>query len=220
MPRTFVAQRSIGPAAIFLTKLPAEITPLLRRHLSPLFPHLLPPFGRQRPKPLAGIADSLPLFRRELTKALETLTETLLLIWRQLLPLLEALTRLVAFLRVHVPPLARSVQQPLLSVRRQLIPIPAKSLEEFLFVLTKLAPRNPGDIGLSTHGSDHGQEDDHKCHHGLHGVTSLRGSWEAGSFWFVEGIESIRLVPGRSRKSFGAGVGAGSLVSTTDRSSS
>jgi hypothetical protein len=175
MPRTFVAQWSIVSATIFLAKLPTEVTPLLRRHLLPLLPHLLSPFRWQRPKPLASIADGLPLFRRELTKALETLTKVLLLVRRQLLPLLEALAGLVTFLRVHVPPLARSIQQPLLSVRRQLIPIPAKSLEELLLVLTKLAPRNPGDVGLCPYRSDQGQENDHERHWGLHGVTSLRG---------------------------------------------
>lgn len=132
---TFVAQRSIVSAAIFLAKLLAEFPPFSLTHVAPPLSHLLALLGRQRPEPLAGITDGLPLFGRELAKPLEALAEALLLIRWQLLPLLESLVSFFTFLRIHILPLTRSVEKSLLSFRRQLIPGSTESLKQLLFVL-------------------------------------------------------------------------------------
>jgi hypothetical protein len=121
--------------AIFFSELSSKFLPLGRRHVPPLFKHGLPSLLRQGSEPLAGIANGFPLLGRQLTKPLEPLSELLLLVQRQLAPFLEPLPGLLPFLLAHVGPLARPIQQPLLPVRRNLIPLIAESVKHFLFLL-------------------------------------------------------------------------------------
>lgn len=123
-------------------ELPAKRLPLFGRHAFPPLPHLMPFFGRQGSKPLPCVADGFTLFRWQIAKSLESFTKLLLLLRRHLPPFLKPLAGLLALVLAHVGPLTRSVQQALLPVCGDLIPAIVEPLENLLFLLVQLLPRN------------------------------------------------------------------------------
>ena len=71
-------------------------------------------FGRQRSKPLPGVADGLPSLRWQFAKTLKPFAQLLLLLLGHLRPLLKPLPGLAPFLLIHGRPLSRAVAQPFL----------------------------------------------------------------------------------------------------------
>ncbi len=118
---------------VFLELL-SKCPPLVRSHVLPLLPHLMTFLGRQRSKPLPGVADGLPSLRWQFAKTLKPFAQLLLLLLGHLLPLLEPLPGLAPLLLTHGRPLSRPITQPFLPFGRQLIPVLVELSEHLLFV--------------------------------------------------------------------------------------
>ena len=131
-----VRARRTGRCTLPVAESPAEFAPIglsfFGRHVLPLLPHVTAFFRRERPEPLTRIANRLAFVRRQLAEPLEPVAQPLLIVGGHLPPLLEPLPCLGPLIGIHVRPLPRAVAQPLLTIRRQLIPALIEFLQQLL----------------------------------------------------------------------------------------
>src|SRR5574341_2516722 len=154
-PRMPLPPGTLRPAKVRGTTPPlawaSELPPLFRAHVAPPFPELLTPLRRKAPEPALALADRLLPLRRQLAKPLVPFPELLPSLRGELLPPLEILPGFHPLFGGHGQPALGPVAQPLLALRRQLVPGIREGLEHALLFAAQLLERNPRALHLSAH---------------------------------------------------------------------